>query len=125
MTLQNVSPLEFPSTQLTGIRGGDAALVSLVPHEGGLVQVGPAAAGTAVLVGAGIAGVGLLVGDVAPVEGGLVHQGREERPVAWNRGVRLEGEEMVQPEGSKLCGSYIAKALLNLKMLQSILKAHN
>ena len=50
------------------------------------MQIGPAAAGAAVLVGAGVAGVGLLVGDVAPVEGGLVHQGWEERPVAWKRG---------------------------------------
>ena len=39
VALQDVPPLELPPTELTGVGGGDAALVPLVPHEGGLVQV--------------------------------------------------------------------------------------
>ncbi len=50
MTLQHISPLEFSPAQRTWIRRRDAALVSLMSDQGGLVQVAPAAPGAGVLV---------------------------------------------------------------------------
>ena len=46
-------------------------------------------------------------------EGWSIRDGKNG-PSPGKEGVRLAGEVIVQPEGSKVCGSYIAKALLNL-----------
>ena len=54
VALQHVSPLELPPAELAGVGGGDAALVALVPDQGGLVQVGPAAPVARVFVGGGV-----------------------------------------------------------------------
>jgi len=54
VALQNVPPLELPPAQLAGVGGGDAALVALVPDQGGLVQVGSAAPVARVFVGGGV-----------------------------------------------------------------------
>jgi len=54
VALQYVPPLELPAAQLAGVGGGDAALVALVPDQGGLVQVGSAAPVARVFVGGGV-----------------------------------------------------------------------
>lgn len=51
MTLEHIATLELATAELARIGGGDAALVALVAHQGGLVQVGAPAAGARVLVG--------------------------------------------------------------------------
>ena len=86
MALQPVSPLELPPAELAGVGGGDAALVALVPHQGGLVEVGPATTVAGVFVGGGVPGGladgGLLL-NVRPAQVGLIHQGGKYRRFAW------------------------------------------
>ena len=55
MTFENVPAFELSTAQLTGVAGRDAALVPLVPHQRGLVKVGPAASGARVLSRDGVA----------------------------------------------------------------------
>ena len=87
VTLQHVPPLELPPAELAGVGGGDATLVPLVPDQGCLVEVGPAAPVARVFVGGGVtrglADDGLLLGQVGPGEVGLIHQGGEYRTFTW------------------------------------------
>ena len=91
VALQHVPPLELAAAELAGVAGRDAALVALVPDQGGLVQVAPAAPAAAVLVGGGVPGTrvsarprgrGLLLHQVRAGQAGLVHQRREEGALA-------------------------------------------
>ena len=56
VSLQHISSLKLSTTQLTGIGSCDAALVSLMSDQRGLVQIRPPAAGAGVLVGGGVLG---------------------------------------------------------------------
>ena len=91
MALEHIAPLELPPAQLAGVAGRDPALVPLVPDQGGLMQVAPAAPPAAVLVGGRVSGgvrgcsgghSGLLLREVGPGEASLVHQRREEGALA-------------------------------------------
>ena len=59
MTLEDISPLELPAAHGARVGGGDPALVALVPDQGGLVEVAPAAPVARVLLG-GVPGVAAL-----------------------------------------------------------------
>ena len=59
MTLEDISPLELPAAHGARVGGGDPALVALVPDQGGLVEVAPAAPVAGVLLG-GVPGVAAL-----------------------------------------------------------------
>ena len=86
VTLQDVSPLELPPTELAGVGGGDAALVPLVPDQGGLVEVRPATPVAGVFVGGRVSrrlADGRLLLNVRPAEVGLIHQGGKYRSFAW------------------------------------------
>ena len=86
VALQHVSPLELPPTELAGVGGGDAALVALVPHQSGLMEVGPATTVAGVFVGGRVTGGladGRLLLNIGPAEVGLVHQGGKYRRFPW------------------------------------------
>ena len=64
MTLEDISPLELPAAHGARVGGGDPALVALVPDQGGLVEVAPAAPVARVLLG-GVPGVAALAWGAA------------------------------------------------------------
>ena len=89
MTFENVATFELAAAELAGVGGGNAALVALVAHQGGLVQVGAPAPRARVLVGHGVAG-----GVVVPVLAVLheLHGAGE-----GGEGVVQQGEHGAQP----------------------------
>jgi hypothetical protein len=56
VTLEDVATFELPAAELARIGSGDAALVALVAHQRGLVQVRAPTPGARVLVGERVAG---------------------------------------------------------------------
>ena len=70
MALEHVAPLELAAAELAGVGGGDAALVALVAHQRGLVQVRPAAPCARIFVGERVAGAVLQRPVVRDVEAG-------------------------------------------------------
>ena len=68
MTLEDIPPLELPAAHGARVGGGDPALIALVPNQGGLVEVAPAAPVARVLLG-GVPGVAALAWSALSTSG--------------------------------------------------------